>query len=107
RASGGPAPWCGRGRGGLHPRDGGLAVRAMARLLNREPRPTTLNALSVDVEEYYHAHVFQKATNGKAGVSRESRVEASVERVLTLLGPHAVKAPFSVRAHVASHPRGP
>ena len=63
-----------------------------------------VNALSVDVEEYYHATVFQEAVNGvTAGLER--RVEASTDRVLALLGTHRVKATFFVLGEVGSdHP---
>ena len=37
-----------------------------------------LNALSVDVEEYFHAEIFRNATHGGTGRRFESRVEASV-----------------------------
>jgi polysaccharide deacetylase family protein (PEP-CTERM system associated) len=63
-----------------------------------------VNALSVDVEEYYHATVFQEAVNGvTAGL--ESRVAASTERVLALLAPREVKATFFILGEVAeAHP---
>jgi polysaccharide deacetylase family protein (PEP-CTERM system associated) len=63
-----------------------------------------VNALSIDVEEYYHATVFQEAVNGvTAGL--ESRVEASTERVLALLARQRVKATFFVLGEVGSaHP---
>src|ERR687891_2137998 len=63
-----------------------------------------VNALSIDVEEYYHATVFQEAVNGvTAGL--ESRVVASTERVLELLATRRVKATFFVLGEVASgHP---
>ena len=50
-----------------------------------------VNALSVDVEEYFHAKVFQEGTNG-ARTGLESRVEASTERVLTLLASSGARA---------------
>jgi len=62
------------------------------------------NALSVDVEEYFHARVFQEGTNG-ATAYRESRVEASTERVLTLLAASSARATFFVLGQVAAaHP---
>lgn len=63
-----------------------------------------VNALSIDVEEYYHATVFQEAVNG-ATAGLESRVVASTERVLGLLAAHRVKATFFVLGEVATdHP---
>ena len=63
-----------------------------------------VNALSIDVEEYYHATVFQEAVDGvTAGL--ESRVQASTERVLALLASAGVKATFFVLGEVAAaHP---
>src|SRR4030095_16182917 len=54
-----------------------------------------VNALSIDVEEYYHATVFQEAVNGVT-TGLPSRVEASTERVLELLGTAGVKGTFFV-----------
>ncbi len=67
-------------------------------------QPAIVNALSVDVEEYFHAKVFQEGTNGvRAGL--ESRVEASTERVLTLLASTKALATFFVLGQVAAaHP---
>ena len=63
-----------------------------------------VNALSIDVEEYYHATVFHEAVNG-ATAGLESRVEASTERVLALLAGRGVKATFFVLGEVGSaHP---
>lgn len=63
-----------------------------------------MNALSVDVEEYFHAKVFQEGTNG-ARTGLESRVEASTERVLALLASTGARATFFVLGQVAAtHP---
>jgi polysaccharide deacetylase family protein (PEP-CTERM system associated) len=63
-----------------------------------------VNSLSIDVEEYYHATVFQEAVSGvTAGLP--SRVVASTERVLELLSTCQVKATFFVLGEVAlAHP---
>lgn len=67
--------------------------------------PGILNALSVDVEEYYHAMVFREGTRGIAARSFVSRVEESVERVLALLGCHEARATFFILGEVAAaHP---
>ena len=60
-----------------------------------------VNALSVDVEEYFHAKVFQEGTNG-ARTGLESRVEASTDRVLTLLASSGARATFFVLGQVAA-----
>jgi polysaccharide deacetylase family protein (PEP-CTERM system associated) len=63
-----------------------------------------VNALSVDVEEYFHAQVFRAGTNGaRAGL--ESRVEFSTERVLGLMAASGARATFFVLGQVAAeHP---
>ena len=66
--------------------------------------PVVVNALSIDVEEYYHATVFQEAVSG-ATAGLESRVELSTQRVLALLAERRIKATFFVLGEVAAaHP---
>lgn len=61
------------------------------------------NALSVDVEEYYHALVFQEGT-GRAG-AWPSRVEISMQRVLEMFSLNRVQATFFTLGEVAeTHP---
>lgn len=63
-----------------------------------------LNALSVDVEEYFHAAIFRKGA-GTAGGSFESRLKRSMDRLLGLLDPRGAKATFFVLGEVAvAHP---
>jgi polysaccharide deacetylase family protein (PEP-CTERM system associated) len=69
------------------------------------------NALSVDVEEYYHAAIFRNGTTARnptsAMVTRrfESRVEQSVERLLGLLRDHYTRGTFFVLGEIAAlHP---
>jgi polysaccharide deacetylase family protein (PEP-CTERM system associated) len=63
-----------------------------------------VNVLSIDVEEYYHATIFQEAVGGVTD-GLESRVEASTDRVLALLAARGVKATFFVLGEVgAAHP---
>jgi polysaccharide deacetylase family protein (PEP-CTERM system associated) len=62
------------------------------------------NALTVDVEEYYHAAIFRLATAGRPH-RFESRVETSVERLLELLADHGARGTFFVVGEVAGrHP---
>ena len=69
------------------------------------PNTRIVNALSVDLEEYYHALVFQEATQGRLTGPLESRVEIGTERVLTLLEAHGVKATFFIVGEIAeAHP---
>jgi polysaccharide deacetylase family protein (PEP-CTERM system associated) len=63
------------------------------------------NALSVDVEEYYHALVFQDGTRHLPRSRWPSRVEESVRKVLDLLGAGDVRATFFTLGEVAAvHP---
>jgi peptidoglycan/xylan/chitin deacetylase (PgdA/CDA1 family) len=64
------------------------------------------NALSVDVEEYYHAAIFRHGTRGQGTASFESRVEQSVERLLGLLSDHFARATFFVLGEIAMHHPG-
>ena len=63
------------------------------------------NALTVDVEEYYHAAIFRRGTR-TAGPARdfESRVERSVDRLLALLADHGARGTFFVLGEVAALP---
>ena len=64
-----------------------------------------INALSVDVEEYFHAEIFRNGTAPTAPRTFESRVEANVDRLLTLLRDRHTKATFFTLGEVAaSHP---
>src|SRR5262245_59867189 len=61
------------------------------------------NALSVDVEEYYHAAIFRHGTRALGGKPFESRVEQSVDRLLELLNAHFARATFFVLGEIAAH----
>ncbi len=65
-----------------------------------------MNALTVDVEEYYHAAIFRHGTRRLAGGHAfESRVERSMERLLELVKRHHSKATFFVLGEIAAaHP---
>jgi len=61
------------------------------------------NALSVDVEEYYHGAIFKDGA--RATGPFESRVEQSTDRLLALLSQHYTRATFFVLGEVAAeHP---
>ena len=63
------------------------------------------NALSVDVEEYYHGMEFEAAVPGDGRDYLPSRVEASVDRVLAMLSLHGIRATFFTVGRVAEgHP---
>jgi polysaccharide deacetylase family protein (PEP-CTERM system associated) len=60
-----------------------------------------VNALSVDVEDYYHALVFQEGLKQRVTGGFESRVALSTGRVLNLLADRGVKGTFFVLGEVA------
>jgi polysaccharide deacetylase family protein (PEP-CTERM system associated) len=63
------------------------------------------NALSVDVEEYYHAAVFRMGTKTGAGTNFRSRVEQSIDQLLDLMREGRARATFFVLGEVAAaHP---
>lgn len=76
----------------------------------REPWSTpadgkVVNALSVDVEDYYHALVFQEGLKQRATGGFESRVARSTGRVLNLLADRGVRGTFFILGEVAAeHP---
>ena len=65
-----------------------------------------LNVLSVDVEEYFHAEIFQiGARSQAAGRTFESRVEASVDLLLGLMEQAGARGTFFTLGEVAAaHP---
>ncbi len=60
-----------------------------------------LNALSVDVEDYYQVSAFESVVRFEEWGRRESRVEWNTHRVLDLLDEYDVKATFFVLGWVA------
>jgi polysaccharide deacetylase family protein (PEP-CTERM system associated) len=61
-----------------------------------------LNALSVDVEEYFHAEIFQINARRRSAGGFESRVEASVGLLLDLLARHGARGTFFTLGEVAA-----
>lgn len=66
---------------------------------------TITNALSVDVEEYFHGMEFESAVPPDQRGTLPSRVEENIDRVLTLLHEHNVHATFFTVGQIAEqHP---
>ena len=64
-----------------------------------------LNAMSVDVEDYFQVSAFDKVVAREAWARFESRVEANTDRLLGLFAEHDVRATFFVLGWVAErHP---
>jgi polysaccharide deacetylase family protein (PEP-CTERM system associated) len=65
-----------------------------------------LNALTIDVEDYYHVSGFQSVVQFDSWDRYESRVERNTHRFLDLLDEHRIQATFFVLGWVAErHPR--
>jgi polysaccharide deacetylase family protein (PEP-CTERM system associated) len=62
-----------------------------------------LNALSIDVEEYFHPEEIQASVGSDQWATLPSRVEDQVSRVLDLLAARNVKATFFILGWVAKH----
>jgi polysaccharide deacetylase family protein (PEP-CTERM system associated) len=64
-----------------------------------------LNALTIDVEDYYHVSAFEAVVPVADWERYESRVERNTHRILDLLDAHTAKATFFVLGWVAErHP---
>ena len=61
---------------------------------------------SVDVEEHFHAHVFERAVPGASWDRQPSRVEAATGKLLELLARHGVHGTFFVLGWVAKRAPG-
>ncbi|MBV9621855.1 MAG: DUF3473 domain-containing protein [Gammaproteobacteria bacterium] len=60
-----------------------------------------LNALTIDVEDYFHVAALSGAISRDSWTLRESRVEANTERLLTILAARNVHATFFVLGWLA------
>lgn len=70
-----------------------------------DPSPM-LNALTIDVEDYYHVSNFERIIPRSEWDSLESRVEGNVERILEFLQQHGIHATFFILGCVAEkHPQ--
>jgi polysaccharide deacetylase family protein (PEP-CTERM system associated) len=62
-----------------------------------------LNALTIDVEEHFQAHAYEKAIGRGTWSGQPSRVAANTRRILDLLARHGARATFFVLGWVAEH----
>ena len=62
---------------------------------------TLTNAMTVDVEDYFHVSVFEGVVRREHWPTMESRVQANTERLLELFDEYAVKGTFFVLGWVA------
>lgn len=61
------------------------------------------NALTIDLEDYYHVTAFRDHVSAEDWKSRESRLQATTEQVLQLLSAGGCRATFFVLGWVAEH----
>lgn len=64
-------------------------------------RAATLNAFTIDVEDYFHVAALSSAISRSSWETREFRVSASTERLLALLGERGITGTFFVLGWVA------
>jgi polysaccharide deacetylase family protein (PEP-CTERM system associated) len=68
-------------------------------------RPRIINALTIDVEDYFHVSVFDGLIPRHAWAALESRVERNTDRLLEMFAGHGVRCTFFVLGWVAErHP---
>ncbi len=65
------------------------------------PAARIRNAMTIDVEDYFHVSNFESVVARDSWASRESRVEANTDRLLELFDGASVRATFFVLAWVA------
>src|SRR5262245_17563065 len=70
------------------------------------PDGTVLNALTIDVEDYYHVSGFEGCVSRSQWDDFEPRVVENTERLLDLLGESGVRATFFVLGWVAERQPG-
>jgi peptidoglycan/xylan/chitin deacetylase (PgdA/CDA1 family) len=71
----------------------------------RSPTQRVVNALTIDVEDYYHVSGFADTVSPDQWGAMESRVEESTQRILNVLGDAGVQGTFFVLGWLAErHP---
>jgi len=62
-----------------------------------------LNALTIDLEDYYHATAFEQIIDKRNWENMESRIQQNLEKVLSILDEYQVKATFFALGWIAEH----
>jgi len=76
----------------------------MVTMQSEHPRP--VNAMTVDVEDYFQVSAFEPYVSREQWDSEESRVEANMHRILDLFGEQQVRATFFTLGWIAErHPQ--
>jgi polysaccharide deacetylase family protein (PEP-CTERM system associated) len=76
-----------------------LVARALP--LDRVANAPIVNALSIDVEDYFHVSAFARHVERSRWDSMECRIEANIERILLLLAKANVRATFFTLGWIA------
>jgi polysaccharide deacetylase family protein (PEP-CTERM system associated) len=71
-----------------------------------KPQASLVHALSFDVEEHFQVGAFWSTMRRRQWDNYESRVERNVERILSILSLHGIRATFFVLGWVAEKHRG-
>ena len=80
------------------------AAKALQESANRTVvREATLNAFTIDVEDYFHVAALSSVVTRGSWETRESRVSASTERLLAILAERDITGTFFVLGWVAEH----
>lgn len=74
---------------------------AMAALRGAQQRTGIVNALTVDVEDYFQVSAFERQIPREQWESLPCRIERNVDRILTLLDEHETKATFFTLGWIA------
>lgn len=72
----------------------------------RNARKTTVNAFSIDVEDYFHVAALAGAVSRESWPAREYRVERNTHRILSMLDNRGVHGTFFVLGWVAERSPG-
>jgi polysaccharide deacetylase family protein (PEP-CTERM system associated) len=77
------------------------ADRAVSAVVTRAAAPPITNAMTVDVEDYFHVAAFEDVIDRSSWESRECRVERNVDSLLELFQRRGVRATFFMLGWVA------
>ncbi|MBA2690251.1 MAG: DUF3473 domain-containing protein [Burkholderiales bacterium] len=65
------------------------------------PAITIRNAMTIDVEDYFHVSAFASHISRDSWNTRECRIERNIDRILSMLGEHRTQATFFTLGWVA------
>ncbi|MFT6556369.1 XrtA system polysaccharide deacetylase [Sneathiella sp.] len=83
--------------------NGRAEYRVVQPVARRDDNHRVINAMSIDVEDYYHAHALESQYPRNQWFELEKRVERSTQRLLDLFDEHNVRITFFVLGTVAEN----